>query len=359
MSDTDMSIEDAKEEIDTLINNARFRCFRPIRVAEILYHSRTEANVALENPESYRVESGRWRDTVSVRLTGKASSSSKSYQKDFSDLIDPASLSKLDALNRAEDGVVESYIYHRLKHDKWGSLIAARDYINESDVADFSFERYMELTTEVGGIQDDALLEIAVYALFNAIAETLDAKAKLKIESPDEAILNDFSEFVSTFMGLGEGETAFETLVDVHRAGKATYAADKGVDIGTNFGTMVQVKYVTLSRESVTDIEDNSYVDRVVVVCQDADKDVIENVSKQLGFERIRAIVTIDDLTTWYATALDKYQHRLGDSLLGHLRSEFNDEYGSGETKVPPVADLIAERDYDSVELTGQWIVDS
>jgi HaeII restriction endonuclease. len=107
-----MDIDDAKAEIDTLINNARFRCFRPIRVAEILYHSRTEANVALENPESYRVESGRWRDTVSVRLTGKASSSSKSYQKDFSDLIDPASLSKLDALNRIENGLVESYIYH-------------------------------------------------------------------------------------------------------------------------------------------------------------------------------------------------------------------------------------------------------
>ena len=51
ISDTDMSIEDAKEEIDTLINNARFRCFRPIRVAEILYHSRTEANVALEKWE--------------------------------------------------------------------------------------------------------------------------------------------------------------------------------------------------------------------------------------------------------------------------------------------------------------------
>jgi hypothetical protein len=187
----------------------------------------------------------------------------------------------------------------------------------------------------------------------------LEAKAKLEIESPDEAILSDFSEFVSTFMGLDEGETAFETLVDVHRAGKATYAADKGVDIGTNFGTMVQVKYVTLSRENVTDIEDSSYVDRVVVVCQDANKDVIESVSKQLGFERIRAIVTVDDLTAWYETALDKYQHRLGDPLLGHLRSEFNDEYDSGETKVPPVDDLIAERDYDTVELTDQWTVDS
>jgi len=353
-----MDIDDAKAEIDTLINNARFRCFRPIRVAEILYHSRTEANVALENPESYRVESSRWRDTVSVRLTGKASSSSKSYQKDFSDLIDPASLSKLDALNRIENGLVESYIYHRLKQDKWGSLIAARDYINESSVADFSFEKYMELTTEVGGLQDDALLEIAVYALFNSIAEALDAKAKLEIETPDEEILDDFSDFVSTFMGLDAGETTFETMVDVHRAGKATYAADKGIDIGTNFGTMVQVKYVTLSRDNATDIENNSYVDRVVVVCRDADKEVIESVSNQLGFERIRAIVTTGDLTEWYAVALENYPELLGEPLLGHLRSEFNDEYGSGETKVPPVDDLISERGYDDHELTGQWAVD-
>lgn len=87
-----MDIEDAKAEIDTLINNARFRCFRPIRVAEILYHSRTVDDVALEAPESYRVDSGRWRDDISLRLTGKASSSSRSYQKDFSDLIDPESI---------------------------------------------------------------------------------------------------------------------------------------------------------------------------------------------------------------------------------------------------------------------------
>ena len=352
-----MSIDDAKAEIDTLINNARFRCFRPIRVAEILYHSRTRAAVDLEDPESYRVESGRWRDTVSTRLTGKASSSSRSYQKDFSDLIDPTSLSRLDTVNRDEDGLVESYIYHRLKRDKWGSLIEARDYINESSVADFSFETYMELTTEVGGLQDDALLEIAVYALFNSIAEALDAKAKLEIETPDEGILDDFSDFVSTFMGLDAGETTFETMVDVHRAGKATYAADKGVDIGTNFGTMVQVKYVTLSRENATDIEDNSYVDRVVVVCRDADKEVIESVSHQLGFERIRAIVTTGDLTRWYTIALERYPQLLGEPLLGHLRSEFNDEYSSGETKVPPVDDLITERGYDDHELTGRWTV--
>jgi type II restriction enzyme len=354
-----MEIEDAKGEIDTLINNARFRCFRPIRVAEILYHSRTVDDVALEDPESYRVESGRWRDDISLRLTGKASSSSKSYQKDFSDLMNPESLSALDSLNTAEHGLVESYIYHRLKHDKWGSLIAARDYINESAVDDFSFERYMELTTEVGGLQDDALLEIAVYALFNSIAEAVEAKAKLEIESPDEEILSDFSEFITTFMGLEEGETTFETIVDIHRAGQATYAADKGVDIGTNFGTMVQVKYVSLTRETLNDIEENSYVDRIVVVCRDAEKDVIESVSKQLGVERVKAIVTIADLETWYGTALQAYPDRLGEPLLRHLRSEFNEEYRSGDTKVPPVDNLIAERNYDAIKLTGIWEIEA
>lgn len=262
-------------------------------------------------------------------------------------------------MNTAEDGLVESYIYHRLKHDKWGSLIAARDYINESAVDDFSFKRYMELTTEVGGLQDDALLEIAVYALFNSIAEAVEAKAKLEIETPDEAILGDFSEFIATFMGLDEGDTTFETLVDIHRAGQATYAADKGVDIGTNFGTMVQVKYVSLTRETINDIEENSYVDRIVVVCRDAEKDVIERVSKQLGFERVRAIVTIADLEAWYETALRSYPSRLGRPLLRHLRHEFNEEYRNGDTKVPPVDDLIAERDYDRATLTGKWTVDS
>lgn len=348
-----MSVAAGKDQIDTLISNARFRCHRPIRVAEILYHARTES-VDITDVESYRVDSGNWRDRVSVRLTGKGSSSSRSYQKDFSNLVSPDHLQALAAVNEDHDGVVENYIYRRLREDKWSGLIAAQEYVTETSVAAFSFEEYMSLT-EQSGLEEDSMLEIAVYALFAAITRELDATARLTLDAPDEAILTTFDGFVETFLGLAPGDRSFETSVDIHRAGQGTYAADKGVDIGTNFGTMVQVKHVTLDDETASDIDEAAYVDRVVVVCREAERSVIENVSRQLGFERVAGIVTISELADWYASCFEAYPDRLGTKVLTDLRREFREEFQSGDWRVPNVDDFLAERGYGADQLTGQW----
>lgn len=353
-----MSISDAKEEIDTLIANSRFRCYRPIRVAEILCKSRTDARIDISDPESYRVDSANWRDQVSRRLTGKGSTSSRSYQKDFSNLIRPAHLETLDRINRANDGVVESYIYHRLRNDKWRGLIEAQEYVADATVDDFSFAEYMAFTQE-SGLEEDSMLEIAVYALFNGIARELDATAKLELQSPDTRVLADFSEFISTFLGLDEGQTTFETAVDVHRAGKGTYAADKGIDIGTNFGTMVQVKHVTLDASKARDIEDNSYVDRIVIVCRDAEEELIRRISGQLGFEKIHGIVTLSQLRAWYTRCFGTYASTIGAEVLLDLRQEFEKEFQSGSWRVPDIDAFLEERGYARSDLDGVWRLDT
>jgi|GEM_PF-1116214 len=353
---TEMNPAEAKQEIDTMINNARFRCFRPIRVAEILYHSRTEGGFDLSDPQSYRVESGRWRDEVAEDLTGKGSSSSNSYQKDFLDLISKA-LPALDDLNKQNPGVVENYIYTRLKEDKWGGLIDARSYINDADVANFSLEEYMSFTEE-SGLQEDALMEIAVYALFSAVADFLKAKAKLELENPDEEVLRDFEGFVKMFLGVDPSNPSLETMVRIHRAGFGTYSSDKGVDIGTNFGTMVQVKHVSLTKGTAQKVESQTYVDRIVVVCREADRDIIDNVAKQLGYDKIRAIVTLRNLVEWYETAFDEYQESIGESLLENLRTEFNDEFTEGSFRIPRMEEFMDERGYGEDQLEDMWAVD-
>lgn len=349
-----MSVEDAKAEIDTLIGNSRFRCYRPLRVAEILFRSRTDAEIDIADPESYRVASARWRDEISERLTGKGSTSSRSYQKDFSDLLSPEDLGVLDRVNRENDGLVECYIYSKLRHDKWGGLIAAQEYVESADVDTFTFAEYMALTDE-SGLQEDSMLEIAVYALFTALTEELDAEAVLELGNPDRAVTTDFSDFVGVFLGLAPDETSFRTPVDIHRAGQGTYAADKGVDIGTNFGTMVQVKHVSLDTAQAEKIDENSHVDRVVVVCRDAERDVIESVSDQLGFDRVQDIVTISDLEAWYDRAIDDHRDSIGRRLLAALRDEFSEEFQRGEWKVPEIDALLDERGYDPDRLTGRW----
>lgn len=353
-----MDVSTAKDEIDTLIGNARFRCYRPIRVAEILYKSRTDSEIEITDPESYRVDSGNWRDQVARRLTGKGSSSSRSYQKDFSNLISPDHLQTLDRINRENDGIVENYIYRRLRADKWRGLIAAQEYVSESTIDEFAFDEYMGLTQE-SGLEEDSMLEIAVYALFRGVTRELGAKAKLELESPNREILGDFEDFVETFLGLEGGAVSFETAVDIHRAGQGTYAADKGVDIGTNFGTMVQVKHVTLDTGQARDIEDSAYVDRIVVVCRDAERDVIESVSGQLGFEKIHGIVTISDLENWYDRCFGKHDSTLGRKVLTDLRREFEKEFQSGDWRVPDVDDFLDERGYAAEQLDGEWAVDS
>ncbi|MFB6224888.1 MAG: HaeII family restriction endonuclease [Candidatus Paceibacteria bacterium] len=348
-----MSVSNAKSEIDTLINNARFRCHRPIRIAEILYHSRTDSDIDISNVESYRVDSANWRDEISIRLTGKGSSSSRSYQKDFSNLIEPSVLEVLDDVNQ-EGGIVENYIYRRLKNDKWSGLIAAQEYVTETDVDEFSFEEYMGLTDE-SGLEEDSILEISVYALFQAITEELGAKAKLELESPDETILSDFKKFVETFLGLGEGEVTIQTNVDIHRAGQGTYAADKGVDIGTNFGTMVQVKHVTLDTDQARSIENNAYVDRIVIVCRDAERELITSVSSQLGFDKIAGVVTLSELEEWFNMCFGKYQTRLGSKVLQYLRNEFKKEFQTGDYRIPDIDEFFEERGYEADDLSGMW----
>lgn len=347
-----MDINDAKDEIDTLISNARFRCHRAIRVAEILYHSRTETEIQLSEVEGYRVKSANWRDEVSERLTGKGSTSSRSYQKDFSSLIEPKALKKLDEVNRENNGIIESYIYHRLKSDKWQGLINAQDYIFESSVPEFSFEDYIDLAEE-SGLQEDSILEISVFALFNAIANELEAKAKLEIGNPDEDILQEFKQFTEIFLGVNADKSSYETLVEIYRPGKGTYAADKGIDIGTNFGTMVQVKHVSLDGSTASKIENRAFVGNVVVVCREAEKEVIQKVAEQLGYDKVKAVVTIDDLESWYETAFDKYPERIGAKALDALREEFGREFQRGDWKIPDIDDFMDERNYP--EPSGVW----
>lgn len=347
---------EAKKELDTLINNARFRCHRPIRVAEILFHSRKGDIDNILDDEEYRVQSSNWRDNISVRLTGKGSSSSRSYQKDFSSLISPKVLQKLDDINCEHAGLVETYIYTKLRESKWRGLIDAQNYVFEADQEDFSFDEYIELAEE-GGLQEDSILEIIVYSLFNAIAEELEAKAKIEIENPIPNLLCDFEDFTQTFMGLGPEKHGKETIVQIYRPGRGTYAADQGVDIGTNFGQMVQVKYVNISESAVKKIDKRAFVDEIIIVCKDAERSIIESVTSQIGYERIRAIVTISEIKKWVDKAFNEYPTTLGSKIIFFLKNEFGEEFTQGDWKIPDIENFMEDRNYSDTNLFGIWKV--
>ena len=133
----------------------------------------------------------------------------------------------------------------------------------------------------------------------------------------------------------------------------ATNAADRGLDILGNFGPVVQVKHLTLSMEMAEEIADSITAERIIIVCLDAERKVIESLLSQVGWrERIRGVITIDDLENWYALCLSKrYKNTLGINLLKDLRREFAAEFPSIK-KIDP---FMKGRGYDKISWPKGW----
>lgn len=66
-----MNRDEAKAKLDTVIKKSRIHSYKPIQIAEILYHQRIEdRHLNLQDLESYRTKSRKWRDDVSSELQG-------------------------------------------------------------------------------------------------------------------------------------------------------------------------------------------------------------------------------------------------------------------------------------------------
>ena len=114
------SLTDAKSALDTIIKKSRVHLYKPIQVAEILYHSRVNpGSINLLNVEDYRNRSKKWRDDISKILLGRVCTSSARFQDDlFNDnAIPPSILFELGKENIRTNGAVEAYIYNRRTRD--------------------------------------------------------------------------------------------------------------------------------------------------------------------------------------------------------------------------------------------------
>src|SRR5699024_4927244 len=92
--------------------------YKPIQIAEILKAYRFgEKDLDLNDLNTYRTKSKRWRDDVTIRLIGRVSTSSARFQDNLfeANAIPPNVLSILGEENNLKNGVIESYIYHRFK----------------------------------------------------------------------------------------------------------------------------------------------------------------------------------------------------------------------------------------------------
>lgn len=332
--------------LDKIINKSRVHLYKPIQIAEILYHYRKGDKIDLNDVESYRNISKKWRDDVSRRLVGRVSTSSQKFQDNIfeENAMPPKLLRKLAIDNKENGGKIEKYIYEKLK-ERLSMVADAKEYIISSGINKFNINEFLAQFKEKPGLRRsiDKSYEITVYALFNTLVRVLKVEMGLSINNLDKGVLNDFEKFVNLVLGLSKNKPSIKISARIFRVG-ATNAADRGLDMWANFGSAIQVKHLDLTEELAEEVTENVNADRIILVCAEADADIIKKIASSINDKnKIKEIITFSDLDNWYRLCFSKkYKNKMGSILLTDLQNEFDFEFPSS-TQINP---FMKERDY-------------
>ena len=341
--------EEAKRALDMVIAKSRVHLYKPIQIAEILYRDRVYGDINLLNLEDYRTKSKRWRDEVSRHLLGRICTSSARFQDDlFNDnAVPPVLLNELGKENRRTNGAVEAYIYSKFTN-KHSQLQSALDYCIEATKETFSVKAFIDSFWNEAGLKRslDKVYEIVVYSLFSTLVEALNLQVEISVDAERFDILAEFEDFTQMIMCIDYANPTYVQDARVYRVG-VTNAADRGLDMYSNWGPAIQIKHLSLDVELAQNIVSSVSSDRVVIVCKEAEKDIIVSLLTQIGWRsHIQSIVTEDNLIDWYERALrGKYADLLGNKLVSSLVGEIADEFPS----VDEVPEIIKERHYESI----------
>ena len=345
----------SKEALDKIINKSRVHLYKPIQLAEILYYYRNGAKIKLDDVESYRNISKKWRDEITKRLVGRISTSSQRFQDNLfeNNAMPPSLLTELGKVNNKKEGIVENYIYHKLE-ERLDMISNALKYINESGTTSFDLNTFLSKFVQDAGLKRsiDKAYEIIVYALFNTLVRELKVEVSMEIKNTNKEVLEDFSKFIKLVLNLSKKETSVSIPARLFRVG-VTNAADRGLDMWANFGMVVQVKHISLSEDLAEDVMDKISADNIILVCLDGEKEMIERITNQLSFgTNIQGIITLDNLNEWYKICFsDKYKNILGKQLLKDLVREFGNEFPISNE----IDSFLKERKYDKSILHDEW----
>lgn len=340
---------DAKKALDTVIKKSRVHLYKPIQVAEILYRVRVHKDIDPLKLEDYRTKSKRWRDDVCRPLLGRVCTSSARFQDDlFNDnAVPPILLNELSKENIRTGGAVEAYIYRRFtnKHDQ---LADALLYCLDATKETFDVKHFIDSFWNEPGLKRslDKIYEIIVYALFSTLVDALSLKVEVSVDESHFDILSEFEDFTKKVMCLDFSNPTHIQDARVYRVG-VTNAADRGLDMYSNWGPAIQIKHLSLDVSLAENIVGSVSSDRVVIVCKDAERDIIVSLLTQIGWRsHIQSIVTETDLINWYEKALrGKYSDLIGDDLIKCLGDEIVEEFPS----VDDVPDILKDRHYENI----------
>ncbi len=330
-----MNIDEARKSLDSVIDKSRVHLYKPIQIAEILNRDRTgsESKLNLKKLETYRTKSKKWRDIVCMQFLERVSTSSAKFQDNlFEDnAINPATLAELGKENRKRNGIVEAYIYKSFG-DKHLQLESALNYCLASAKETFLLNEFLDQFWSQPGLKRslDKVFEIVVYALFESVIRAIDIKVDIYYEDKNKLIIDEFSVFAEKVLNLSVSDSRKTLDAHFYRVG-VTNAADRGLDMFANFGSIVQVKHLSLDVAMAENIVTSIAAHKIVIVCKCAEERVIDSLLTQIGWrDRIQSIITVEELGEWYEKALrGKYSDTIGDVVLSELSKEIKNEFPS------------------------------
>lgn len=342
----------AKKALDNVIKKSRVHLYKPIQIGEILYHSRIHKDVDLDDLESYRNASKHWRDKITKILLGRVCCSGARFQDDLfnKNALPPQTIKILAKENERTNGAVEAYIYSRFT-DKYHQLSKALNYCINATKDNFNVKVFIDSFWDEPGLKRslDKIYEIVVYSLFSTLAEAMTLQVEVSIDPQKLGILSEFEDFAQMVMCLDTQTQKSKQNARVYRVG-VTNAADRGLDLYSNWGPAIQIKHLSLDVELAESIVTSISSDRIVIVCKDAEKGIIMSLLTQIGWKsKIQSIITENDLIHWYNKALrGKYAECLGDILLDKMRTELKAEFPS----INEVPEIIRNRHYEKANNT-------
>ncbi|WP_274584962.1 HaeII family restriction endonuclease [Neisseria leonii] len=318
----------AKQALDNVIKKSRVHLYKPIQIAEILYHDRCISRLDLFNLEAYRNPSKRWRDAVCRQFLGRVSTSTAKFQDNLfeNNAIPPEKMVALGELNRNTNGQVEAYIY-KCFIGRFSQMDKAIAYCRNNGADSFHLSDFLNLFWREPGLKRsiDKIYEIVVYALFDALISELGVTVSVEFSNEKYFLWQEYQEFAEKVFTL-PSNGVLQLPAKIYRVG-VTNAADRGLDMWSNFGLAIQVKHLSLDEELAEDIVGSISADKIIIVCKKAEQSIIVSLLTQIGWKaKIKNIVTEDDLIAWYEKALrGKYQ--IAQTLLDNINNEIKREF--------------------------------
>ena len=164
-------------------------------------------------------------------------------------------------------------------------------------------------------------------------------------------VLKEFEMFAQKVMCLDCNNLVHSDSAHVYRVGVAN-AADRGLDMYSNWGPAIQIKHLALSTELAESIVESVSSDRIVIVCKSAESPLIVSLLTQIGWKsKIQSVITENDLIEWYEKALrGVHSNAIGEKLLETLSEQINLEFPS----IKQGRGIISSRNY-SVKREDFW----